>query len=177
MNCINRVIEGLKFFTYISLIGLLVSCSSTQKLTYNNAQDKLHCETKKGYWYKNKCWKNFKDEEISNSKIDSTVISQIKIIKQSTFVIDKKSYPLVAFIPIEEKEGLLLITVYGTKDHYKSLIFPSQEKSVKGGTFTTPVIHLDGDITTGEFDDKSILSTGRPFLILRLYRPHELALL
>ncbi len=160
MNNINRVTEVLIFFTYISLISLLVSCSSTQKTTYNNTQDKLHCETKKGYWYKNKCWKNFKDEGISNSKIDSTVISQIKIIKQSTFVLDKKSYPLVTFMPIEEKEGLLLLTVYGTKDHYKSLIFPTQEKNIKEGTFTTSVVHLDGDITNGEFDEKSILNMG-----------------
>jgi hypothetical protein len=156
MNNSIKITKTLTQFTFYSLISVLISCGSAQKLTYNS-QDQSQCETKNGYWYNNKCWKDFEDEGIPNSKIDSTVIAEMKVISQSTFVIDNQTYPLIAFLPIEEKEGMLLLTVYGTQDNYNSLIFLTGKKNIKNGIFQSPVTYLKGDVLSEEVNEKSAL--------------------
>jgi len=137
------------------LVFFLTSCS--KKLVYNTVKDKSQCADKDGYWYNNKCWKDFENDGIANLEIDSTVSAQMKIIKKSTFIINHKTYPLIAFLPIKEDKEMILITVYGTKDNYKTLIFPTGKKNIKKGTFETPALHFNGDAISGTLDEKSKL--------------------
>jgi len=137
------------------LIFLISSCS--RSLVYYSIKNNFDCSEKNGYWYNNKCWKDFENDGILESKIDSTVSAQVKIIKKSTFVIDNKTYPLIAFLPIEEDEGMTLISVYGTKDNYKTLIFPTGKKNIKNGTFETTALHFNGDAISGTLDKESKL--------------------
>jgi len=135
-----------------------ISCKTTDKLVAKQAKTQEQCNSKEGYWYNNKCWKDFEDDGISKSKIDSVVSAEMKIIKKSSFNIDNKTYPLVAFLPLEEDEGLLLIAVYGTRDNYKSLIFPTGKKNIKNERFDTPVLLFNGDAMSGELDEESVLN-------------------
>ncbi len=125
----------------ITTIILLTNCSN--KLVYNSIKNTSECSDIGGYWYNDKCWKDFEDDGILKSEIDSTVSAQMEIIEKSTFIIDNKTYPLIAFLPIEEDEGMTLIAVYGTKDNYKTLIFPTGKKNIENGTFETSALHFD----------------------------------
>ena len=149
----NIVHTGLLLFLFS-----FTACNSSKSLSYQNIETESKCELKKGYWYNNKCWKEFEDEGILNSDIDSVVEAQMKIIKNSIFTIDNKVHPLIAFMPIEEKEGLLFITVYGTKDNYKTLIFPTGKKKIKKGSFKSPTMLFDGNALSGNIVKESKLT-------------------
>jgi hypothetical protein len=149
MNIKNTINIGI-------LIDLISSC--TNKLVYNSVKNGSQCYDRAGYSYNNKCWKDFEDEGISKTKIDSTVSVQMKIIKKSKFIIDNQTYPFIAFLPIEEDEGMLLIAVYGTKDNYKTLIFPTEKKKIKNGIFETTVLLFNGDAISGTLDKKNKLN-------------------
>jgi hypothetical protein len=110
---------------------------------------------KNGYWYNNKCWKDYEDNIIHISKIDSSVSSQKKIIEKSIIEIDNQTYPLVSFLPLEKEDGYLLIAVYGTKNNYKTPLFPTGKKNIKNEMFETPVMHFNGDAISGTLDKQS----------------------
>lgn len=137
------------------LIVFLVISSCSKSLVYNGVKSEIKCSNKNGYWYNNKCWKDFDDDGILNSAIDSMVISEMKIISKSTFIIDNKIYPLIGFLPIEEDEGILFLAVYGTKDNYKTLVFPTGKKKMKNGSFTTAAWLFNGDAMSGSLEKNS----------------------
>lgn len=150
----------------ISILFLLfLGSSCSPKLAYNSIKSKSDCSDKGGYWYNNKCWKDYEDDGIAELKIDSTVLSQMKIIEKSTFTIDNQIYPLIAFLPLEEKEGILLIAVYGTTDNYKTLIFPTGKKNINNGTLKTRVLLFNGDALSGTIDEKTVLEGTATFNI------------
>ena len=139
------------------MVFLFIS-SCSKSLVYNSVKDNSQCAKKNGYWYNDKCWKDFEDEGILKSDIDSIVSAQMIIINNSTITIDNTIHPLVAFMPLEEKEGLLLITVYGTKDNYKTLLFPTGKKQIKKGSFNSPVILFDGNVLSDDIVIESKLT-------------------
>ena len=112
---------------------LMSSCSETETetLLFNSVKNVSACTDKGGYWYNDKCWKDFEDDGILKSKIDSVVSAEMIVIKKSTFKINDQTYPLVAFLPIEEEDGLLLVAVYGTEDRFKTIIFPTGKKNIE----------------------------------------------
>ncbi len=140
---------------FIICIFFISSCSN--KLEYNSVKTSLECSDKGGYWYSDKCWKDFEDDGIPKSVIDSTVSAQIDIIEKSTFKFDDKKYPLIGFLPMEEDDGMTFIAVYGTKNNYRTLIFPTGNKKIENGTFETPVLHFDGDAISGTLNKESKL--------------------
>ena len=138
------------YIAFLTLLLLVSACSKT--MYYKSVDSQSLCSTKGGYWYNNKCWKEFEDDGIPESKIDSIVYSQMKIIEKSIFTIDSKVYPLVAFLPLEEDDGMLFITVYGTVGDYKTVVFPTGKKKLKNEPFDCPVMLLDGDAISGDVD-------------------------
>jgi hypothetical protein len=117
------------FLLISSVILILSSCS--QSLEYKKTNSVEQCESKGGYWYNSRCWKEFKDEGISKLKIDSTVVAQIKQIDSTYIEIDKNKEPIIGFLPMEEGRYMLLITVYGLKNNFKTLILPIKKKKLK----------------------------------------------
>jgi len=147
-----------KHFFGIGFIGLLLFMAAcSDKLIYNSVKDNTQCSVRGGYWYNNKCWKNYEDEGISNSDIDSTVASQMEIINKSTIEIDNIAYPLHAFLPLQEDDGMTFITVFGIKDNYKTLVFQTGKKNIKKGTFETPALLFEGDAISRTLNRKSVL--------------------
>lgn len=145
----------------INLLGLLLlltaSCSKT--LLYKSVSNQSQCSELKGYWYNNKCWKGFEDDGIAKNKVDSIVSAQIKLIEQSTFTFDNQTHPLVTFLPIEKDNKLLFIAVYGKKEDYKTLIFPTGKKQddIENGVFESIALHFNGDAISGNMDKESKL--------------------
>jgi len=82
---------------------LLLGCKSVEvrnmQETYNVKTEKK-CQEKDGYWYKGKCWANFReyDDGIKVEDIDSLVDAQIKQINNSKFIIDNNE--------LSDKNGL-----------------------------------------------------------------------
>jgi hypothetical protein len=140
------------------LLFLLSGCS--KNLVYNSIKSNSACSEKNGYWYNNKCWKDFEDEGISEAKIDSTVIAQMKIIDKSKLKINNQTFPLTAFMPIEEKKGMIFIAVFGEYENYKTLLFPMGKKKIKSGTFESPVVYLKGNAMSDDIDENDILAVG-----------------
>ena len=138
------------------ILFFMMSCSS--KFVYNSVKNSSQCVKKNGYWYNDKCWRDYEDNGIPDSKIDSTVAAQMKIIKKTTLSIDGKTYPLLIFLPVEQDDGFVLFAVYGTKDHYKSLIFPTGKHNLKKGTIESPVLHYKGGVTLSPLDKTSELT-------------------
>lgn len=136
-------------------IAVLLLSSCATKLAYNSAENSSQCSEIGGYWYNNKCWKDFEDDGISKTEIDSTVSAQMKVINTSKLVMDNQTYPLIAFLPLEEKEGILMVTVYGTKDNYKTLIFPTGKKDIENEILETTALLFDGDAISGTLDEKT----------------------
>jgi hypothetical protein len=150
-----------KYILNIGILILLFLISSCSKnLVYNSIKSNSACSKKNGYWYNNKCWKDFEDEGISEAKIDSTVIAQMKIIDKSKVKINNQTFPLTAFMPIEEKEGMLFIAVFGDYENYKTLLFPTEKKKMKSGTFESPVIYFKGNAMSDDIDENDILAAG-----------------
>lgn len=135
----------MRYFSIIILTLILASCSTANKSSSSTTEQK--CTSKDGYWYKGECWKDFDDSGIPISEIDSVVDAQIKVINNSFISINKKREPLVAFMPIEEeKNTLLLIAIYGSKDlGYHTLVIPTKMKDVKKETSTTSAILFKGN--------------------------------
>ncbi len=142
---------------FISITAILLITSCSESFVYKSIKTSSECSDKGGYWYNDKCWKDFEDDGIPRSEIDSTVSAQTEIIEKSTFKFDNKTYPLIGFLPMEEDEGMTFIAVYGTKDNYKTLIFPTENKNIENGTFKTPVLHFDGDAISGTLNKESKL--------------------
>ncbi len=141
------------FISIITIIFLTTSCSN--KLVYNSIKNNSKCSEKGGYWFNNKCWKDYEEDGILKSEIDSTVSAQTEIMKKSIFTFDNKIYPLIAFLPMDENDGMTFIAVYGTKDNYKTLIFPTGNKKIKNGIFDSPVLHFNGDAISGTLNKES----------------------
>ena len=147
---------SIQYIGVLTVFLFITSCSKS--LVYNSVKDSSQCAKKNGYWYNNKCWKDYEDEGIPKSEIDSIVSAQIKIINDSKITLDNATHPLVAFMPIEEKDGLVLITVYGTKENYKTLLFPTGKKQIKKENIKTPAILIDGNILADDIDIESKLT-------------------
>jgi len=120
----------MRTLTFTLFVLVIASCSPKNDFS-STAEEK--CTSKGNYWYKGECWENFDDSGIPASEIDSVVEAQLEIIQNSFISINKKREPLVAFMPIEEeKNTLLMIAVYGSRDlGFKTLIIPTSFKDVK----------------------------------------------
>jgi hypothetical protein len=143
----------------ILIATILVSC--TPQLQIKSINSDQACNEKGGYWYNDKCWKDYEDEGISEADIDSTVDAQMKIISKSVIHIDHKTYPLVSFFPFEELGRIMFVAVYKESDtSFKSLLIVTNKKMKDNpitGTFKTPVVLFDGNMMGGEIDDKTAL--------------------
>ena len=145
-----------KIIIYIGILTFLIS-SCSKRLVYDSVKSDAKCTNKGGYWYKDKCWKDFEDDAIAESEIDSIVTAQMSIINKSIISIDEKTYPLCAFLPLEEEDGMTFIAVYGTKNNYKTFVFLTGKKNIKGGTFETAALLFNGDAISGTIDRESEL--------------------
>jgi hypothetical protein len=144
----------IKSIIKFGILALLIA-GCNNKIVYDSAKSNSQCSDLGGYWYNDKCWKDFDDDGISKTKIDSTVAAQMKVINTSKLVFDNKTYPLIAFLPVEEDEGILIVTVYGTKDNYKTLIFPTGKETIKNEILETTALLFDGDAISGTLDEAS----------------------
>lgn len=135
------------------LIFSFTACNNSKSLSYQNIETKLKCESKNGYWYQDKCWKEFEDDGISRVDIDEVVEKQMLIINNTKITIDGKEHLIKIVFPSLEDDHILLIILYhnGTEDRTILARFP--EKSMEKGRDSVTAILLKGnllDYTTEE---------------------------
>jgi len=145
----------------LALLITIILISCTPQLQIKSIRSDQLCNENGGYWYNNKCWKDYKDEGISKAEIDSTVEAQLKTIAKSVIHIDHKTYHLVSFLPFEELGRIMFVAVYKKNDTtFKSLLIITNKKMKDNpitGTFRTPVVLFDGNMIGGEINDKTAL--------------------
>jgi len=110
----------------ITITITITSCTSNKILKTYHVNNSEQCNKKDGYWYKNKCWANFKEmdegEAISPTEIDSVVDAQLAEVKKTFIKLDNKKYHLANAIPLPNKKALLLITVFNNNDTLNTII-------------------------------------------------------
>lgn len=119
----------------IIIIGLVISTlsivSCNEKLTYSSVKTESDCSEKEGYWFNDKCWKDYEDVGISNDKINTYVIQQMNIINYSKVMINDIAYPIIGIAP-EQEDGLLhLIVIYQDGEKEKSIVSSFSENAIE----------------------------------------------
>jgi len=151
--------------TKILLIALVImlftNCTPliTKKIqkTYT-ADTEQECNSKNGYWYKGKCWANFKeiDTGINKDSIDNVVERQLKLIENATISVNKNRYHIHLFEVEFEKEALF-ITVYTVNQLQKSIVqFVNMKKLKPNKNFTTTALLFNGNIMGSSVDEPPI---------------------
>ena len=152
--------------TKILLIALVMmlftNCTPliTKKLqkTYT-ADTEQECNSKNGYWYKEKCWAIFKeiDPGIDKDSIDDVVKKQLELIENATISINGNKYPIYLFEAEADKKALF-ITVYTVNKLQKSIVqFVSIKKVKPNKDFTTTALLFNGNVMgSGSADEQPI---------------------
>lgn len=135
----------------ISLLLLSTSCG--KRLTYlgSRSQEKCACKTD-GYWYDNKCWKDFEDEAISINAIDSVVGAELEAAALARITVGNDSYPLNVFFPIPQKKTVILLTEYTDSNGRKSMISIVPQKAVGKDKVVSNVALFNGTIMNDNYD-------------------------
>lgn len=137
-------------FLFLSLL-FLSSCS--EKLFYSSIQTQDKCDCKKdGYWYKDKCWKDFEDEEISIADIDSVVQAEMAQAEVALITINSQQHPIDLFFPIPQDDIFLVLLEYTDVNGRKSMISQIPMKSMRKENVSADVIVLNGGVMNGEVD-------------------------
>jgi len=116
-----------KLIIFLVTIGtLLTSCTSNKILKTYHINNSEQCNEKDGYWYKNKCWANFKEmdegEGILPSEIDSVVDAQLAELEKTFISLDNKKYHLANAIPLPDGKAYLLIAVFKKNDTLNTIV-------------------------------------------------------
>lgn len=134
---------------------LLFACAGSKPLTYNVSSE-TQCAKKDGYWYKGKCWKDFEEEGIAVSDIDSVVDEQMALYERFRVDIDGKTYPLIQFLPVPQGEKLILITTYQDEAEVVSIYQEVPQKALKKkGTVASDAALIQGNIMEDTDEDLS----------------------
>ena len=116
-----------KLLILLITIGIFItSCTSNKILKTYQVNNSEQCNKKDGYWYKNKCWANFKEmdegEAISPTEIDSVVDAQLAEVEKTFISLDNKKYHLVNAMPLPNGKAYLLIAVFNKNDTLNTII-------------------------------------------------------
>lgn len=132
---------------------LLLSLYSCKSLDYKTIHSQKKCDSKKNStWYNGICWRNFEDESISLTDIDSIVSQQLLLAEQATLKIGNQAFPLTAFIPLPEGKKTFIIAEYTDSTGAKSLITALDEKETKQKKGEKPHVILNGSVMRETFD-------------------------
>ncbi len=150
------------------LLLISISCNTINQQVYENATTQQDCIVNTGYWYKDKCWKNFEDEGIPKDKIDSVVVSQMSLINNSYITIDSVQYPVRMVLPDQDEETSTFIIEYtGSQDAPRSIIIYADsdkvesEKNVDVDFFILSLYILDADDLSDEEVEQNIVGGGK----------------
>ena len=142
----------------ILFIGIISSCGINNKLSYNEVITQKDCSQKDGFWYNNKCWKDYSDEGISNEDIDSVVTQQMKVINKTEIIINDSAYPIRFFIPEIDKKNVIIILVYEKQEKLYSMVIPDVPlKELKAENDSIPVNFMVFDINLLEPENANSL--------------------
>ena len=164
INIFKKMKNTVVYTGLLLQISSFTACVNSKSLSYQNIETKSKCELKNGYWYNDKCWKEFEDDGISAVDIDEVVEKQMVIINKTKITIDGKEHLIKSVLPNPEDDNILLIVLFnnGTEDRTLLAIFP--EKSIEKGKDSVTAILLKGnllDCTTEEkkgLKEKALLS-------------------
>ncbi|QTE24312.1 hypothetical protein [Polaribacter cellanae] len=157
------------FFVLLVAISI-ISCKSASGLeevlkTYSVA-NKTECETKDGYWYKDKCWANFKEtnNNITASEIDAEVDKQLTSVKDFGLELNNNNYKLDLFLPqIDEEENeFTFISVFTNKNGKKQTLvqvapLKAMEKEKK--KFSVQSVLFDADLSVLKDNQEAKISS------------------
>ena len=139
-------------FTFL-LLTTLFFAGCSEKLYYQNIGSQEKCDCKKeAYWFNDKCWKNFEDETISVSDIDSVVNAEIIQSKSALISVGDQTHPIDVFFPIPEDKVFIILTEYTDAQGRKSMISEVPMKAMRKNEIEADVLVLNGSIMQGEFD-------------------------
>lgn len=141
----------VRSFLFPLSVFFLFSCSD--KMSYSNVISKEKCECKKdAYWYNSKCWKDFQDEAISQSDIDSVVKAELIAAESALVAVGDEKYPIDVFLPIPQDEEFLVLTEYTDSEGRRSMVSQIPMKSMRKKEVQADLIVLSGSAMNGEID-------------------------
>ncbi len=135
---IKHIKTGLIAATILMLWGCQSHAQSLKEVTKTyKVTTKEACEKKDGYWYKGKCWANFKefDEGISKENIDAEVEKQLNMVKDYGLTLNGKAHDIGFFFPEIDTESneIIIITTFkeGTEERTLLQIAPLSKREKK----------------------------------------------
>lgn len=145
------------------LIFSFTACNNSKSLSYKSIETKSKCTLKNGYWYNDKCWKEFDDDGISAVDIDEVVEKQMLIINHTKITIDGKEHLIKIAFPSLEDDNIFLIILYhnGIEDRTLLAIFP--EKSMGKRKDSVTAMLLKGNILDYTTEEKKGLKENALF--------------
>lgn len=106
----NRNKLFLLFTFSISLF--LGACTGSSPFLYSGITSSKTCTKQGGYWYNEKCWRNYEDASIDKADIDKLVEKQIELAQNTMITIGQQSYPLKMMMPIPQGKSYIFLTMF-----------------------------------------------------------------
>ena len=159
------------------ILTLLLCCThalyaqvSPSHFVYAQVANHTQCAKEGGYWYEGYCWKDYQEEGMPKSKVDSVVAADMKIIESAVITMEGHAYPLLEAIMIQEDEGVLFIALFKKKDSYRSVLFPihHKHKLETGAELEVPAFYYRTNVFTEKRDHQPDLSGTAKITILDL---------
>lgn len=122
------------------------------------------CQKKDGYWYKNKCWANFKefDDGISVNEIDAEVKKQLKEAEKYGMNINEKKFKIDLFFPEidEASREITLVTLFTENGKTKTLLQVGAWKGESNKSLQLQTILFNGNLMemSDDEDESKIMS-------------------
>lgn len=151
----------LSFLTLASIMTCFGQSEIDKVSKTYKVKSEKKCQKKGGYWYKDKCWANFKefDDGISVDKIDAEVEKQLKEAKKYGMTINGKKLGIDLFFPEidESSKEITLATLFTEKGKTKTLLQVGEWKGENSKTVQLQVLVFNGNLMEIE-DESKIMS-------------------
>ena len=144
----------IQFFTLVLVI--FAGCIGNKPLFDKSIEEQSVCEEKDGYWYKEKCWLNFKDEGIAVADIDKTVDEQMILIAKEKINVNSTTHPITFFMPEIDGKEVIFITIFEDEIGAKTILQPTKINQVKSGIFSSPALLLNGNLVEISEDEVAL---------------------
>lgn len=137
------------------LVILFHSCGNKFQKELNktySVTSEQACDEKNGYWYKGKCWSNFKeyDHGIAITEIDSVVQETLEKASEYRIHLGDDAYQVGFFIPEEAKGVTYFIGKFNNGDELNSFLIQFKGKIEELSEFYATATIMEGDIFSEE---------------------------
>ncbi len=145
------------FVIMSAVVVSFTGCSSS--LSYKSIQNKSKCDCKKSaIWYKDICWKDFTESDVTKVSVDSIVSAEMDEYSKVAVDINGAKTPLSSFLLLPEGDQYLVIMMFDYKDELHSLLSVVSEKKLGKKNEEFPLDLYKGNLLEGTIDSVSMAS-------------------